>query len=273
MKVLHIVLFVVVLCCSVQFSKAIRRRIGAFNIQVFGQSKAGKWWVMNDLVQILKRYDLVLIQEIRDSYGTAIIELLDDLNGSTGDAYSMIIGSRQGRSSSKEQYCYFYKNSLFQVLNQNEYPDSNDYFERPPFNVLFRDKEDGKEFVVSGLHAKPDDAVKEIDRMIEVYTYIENTLETSDVVMMGDFNADCSYVGSSDWSSIRLWTDSRFNWLINDYADTTVSGTDCAYDRIVTAGSLNFYSGKVYEFDKDLSLETYDPVDVSDHYPVEAYVA
>ena len=56
---------------------------------------------------------------------------------------------------------------------------------------------------------------------------------SQDVLMMGDFNADCSYVGSNDWSSIGLWTDNRFNWLIDNYADTTVSSTDCAYDRFV----------------------------------------
>ncbi|KAJ8036639.1 Deoxyribonuclease-1 [Holothuria leucospilota] len=273
MKALQIAVLVAVLCCSVQFSKAIRRRIGAFNIQVFGQTKAGKWWVMEDLVQILKRYDMVLIQEIRDAAGTAIVELLHQLNDETGNEYSMIIGNRQGRTSSKEQYCYFYKSSLFQVLDSNEYPVSYDHFERPPFNVLFRDKGDGKEFVASGIHAKPDDAVEEIDRMSDVYSYIESTLGTSNVVMMGDFNADCRYVGPGDWSSISIWTDSRFKWLINNYADTTVSSTNCAYDRIVTAGSLTFYSGKVFKFDDELSLQTYNPKDVSDHYPVEAYVA
>lgn len=55
-----------------------------------------------------------------------------------------------------------------------------------------------------------------------------------DVVIMGDLNADCSYVGSNDWQDIRLRTQSRFDWVISDTADTTVSGnTDCAYDRQV----------------------------------------
>ncbi|KAJ8034036.1 Deoxyribonuclease-1-like 2 [Holothuria leucospilota] len=132
-------------------------------------------------------------------------------------------------------YCFpSIRSSIFQVLSNNEYPVGYHHFERPPFNVLFRDKGDGKEFVASGLHAKADHAVTEIDRMTEVYSFIETTLGTSNVVLMGDFNADCSYVGSGDWSSIRLWTDSRFNWLIDNYADTTVSNiTNCAYDRSV----------------------------------------
>lgn len=52
-----------------------------------------------------------------------------------------------------------------------------------------------------------------------------------DVVFLGDFNADCSYVRSADWPHIRLRTSRDFQWLIPDTADTTVTNTNCAYDR------------------------------------------
>ena len=51
---------------------------------------------------------------------------------------------------------------------------------------------------------------------------------------MGDFNAGCDYVSSYD--NIKLATDSRFYWAINNHADSTTKGTDCPYDRIVLAG-------------------------------------
>ena len=49
---------------------------------------------------------------------------------------------------------------------------------------------------------------------------------------MGNFNADCSYVTSSEWPSIRLWSDDRFNWLVDNDFDTTTTDTCCAYDRL-----------------------------------------
>lgn len=50
--------------------------------------------------------------------------------------------------------------------------------------------------------------------------------------MLGDFNADCSYIRPNDWSQIALRSDESFLWLIDDHVDTTVSiNTDCAYDR------------------------------------------
>ena len=53
---------------------------------------------------------------------------------------------------------------------------------------------------------------------------------------MGDFNADCSYVSSKDWTKIVLREDDSLWWVVDDNEDTTVSvNTDCAYDRYTTS--------------------------------------
>ncbi|XP_069426754.1 deoxyribonuclease-1 isoform X1 [Ovis canadensis] len=95
-----------------------------------------------------------------------------------------------------------------------------------------------------------------------------------DVMLMGDFNADCSYVTSSQWSSIRLRTSSTFQWLIPDSADTTATSTNCAYDRIVVAGSLlqsSVVPGSAVPFDFQAAygLSNEMALAISDHYPVE----
>lgn len=56
-------------------------------------------------------------------------------------------------------------------------------------------------------------------------------LSPQDIVLLGDFNMGCSYVTGSDWQQIRLFTDKSFHWLITNEADTTVSHTNCPYDR------------------------------------------
>ena len=50
-------------------------KIASFNIQIFGQSKSSKQEVMDILVQIIRDFDIVAIQEIRDAAGTSIITL------------------------------------------------------------------------------------------------------------------------------------------------------------------------------------------------------
>lgn len=52
-----------------------------------------------------------------------------------------------------------------------------------------------------------------------------------DAVILGDLNADCSYIAKRKWPNVKLRNQTRFHWKIADSVDTTVSTTDCAYDR------------------------------------------
>lgn len=57
-------------------------------------------------------------------------------------------------------------------------------------------------------------------------------------MFLGDFSAGCAYLTRADKKKIRLFTSSKFHWLIGDKMDTTVTDeTSCAYDRFV-CGSL-----------------------------------
>lgn len=67
--------------------------------------------------------------------------------------------------------------------------------------------------------------------LVEKHTLRLTLLSLQDIVLLGDFNAGCSYVSGSDWQQIRIFTDKTFHWLITDAADTTVSQTVCPYDR------------------------------------------
>jgi hypothetical protein len=55
----------------------------------------------------------------------------------------------------------------------------------------------------------------------------------------------------------------QYNWLVHDLADTTVSSTDCAYDRIVTLDELNGRLVGSWGID-----DSFNSTDLSDHYPV-----
>ncbi|KAK2146996.1 hypothetical protein LSH36_574g00010 [Paralvinella palmiformis] len=252
--------------------------IGAFNIQIFGLDKMEDEVAVANIIEILKRYDLVLIQEIRDSSETAIFDLLDQFNTAVAPrTYGISISERLGRTSSKEQYAFFYDQSIFTVLDEYTYHDNSDVFEREPYIVTFGVTGYSiSEFAYLAIHSKPDDAVAELDYLVRVYdeSIGNGAVPTSNWLFGGDFNADCTYVGPGDWDSISLWTDTRFSWIIDNDADSTVSvTTDCAYDRFVLSGNLDqhFVSGSsvVYDYWADMDLTEQEALDVSDHYPVE----
>lgn len=58
-----------------------------------------------------------------------------------------------------------------------------------------------------------------------------------DVILLGDFNADCASLTKKRLDDLVLRTQAGFHWAIPDGVDTTVrASTHCTYDRIVLHG-------------------------------------
>ena len=90
---------------------------------------------------------------------------------------------------------------------------------------------DVSDFALAAIHTSPKAAESEIDHLVDVYDDIVQQWQLKDVMILGDYNAGCSYVTRSEWRKIRLATDKRFYWLFSDLMDTTVAKSDCPYDR------------------------------------------
>eukprot|EP00029_Vermamoeba_vermiformis_P006928 TRINITY_DN2852_c0_g1_i1.p1 TRINITY_DN2852_c0_g1~~TRINITY_DN2852_c0_g1_i1.p1 ORF type:complete len:314 (+),score=36.59 TRINITY_DN2852_c0_g1_i1:127-1068(+) len=267
-KYLLSVLFI--LLCLTIVSQALT--IGAFNVQVFGGTKIAKPDVASILVQIFRRYDLALIQEIRDTTQTAVFQLLDMINDYSGPKYSLILSDRLGRTTSKEQYGFFYKESEFTHLAAFQYNDTLNRFERPPFPNLWKINANGFEFFTVPIHTSPDYAVSEIDALADVFDKSVEFFSEPNGIVMGDFNAGCNYVSKSAWSTIRLRNESRFVWLIPDDSDTTATTTVCPYDRfVVSQGPMKdlVYNTTIFTFDTYFNLNYTQATAVSDHYSIE----
>lgn len=255
-------------------------RIAAFNIRTFGETKMSNATLSVYFVKILSRYDIAVIQEVRDSHLVAVGKLLDELNRDKPDTYRYVVSEPLGRKSYKEQYLFVYRPDQVSILDSYQYDDGcepcgNDTFSREPAIVkFFSPYTEVQEFAIVPLHAAPTEAVSEIDALYDVYLDVWQKWGLEDIMFMGDFNAGCSYVTSSQWSSIRLRTSPIFQWLIPDSADTTVTSTHCAYDRIVVAGALLQAavvpnSAVPFDFQAEYGLSNQLAEAISDHYPVE----
>jgi hypothetical protein len=99
--------------------------IGSFNMQVFGVTKAGKPEVLKLLAQILSRYDVAAVQEIRDASGTAFPKLLTAINElvEPDRHFESVVGPREGRTNSKEQYAFIYDTARVEPVTSYRYPD------------------------------------------------------------------------------------------------------------------------------------------------------
>ncbi|XP_040491355.1 deoxyribonuclease-1 isoform X4 [Ursus maritimus] len=215
---------------------ALSLKIAAFNIRTFGETKMSNATLSHYIVQILSRYDIAVVQEVRDSYLTAVGRLLDILNQDDPDTYHYVVSEPLGRNSYKERYLFLFRPDQVSVRDSYQYDDGcepcgNDTFSREPAIVWFHSPLTAvQEFAIVPLHAAPLDAVAEMDALYDVYLDVRQKWDLEDIMLMGDFNAGCSYVAPSQWASIRLRTSPAFQWLIPDTADTTSTSTHCAYD-------------------------------------------
>ncbi|KAL5966699.1 Deoxyribonuclease-1-like 2 [Taenia solium] len=109
--------------------------------------------------------------------------------------YRGLMGPRKGRSSSKEQIGFLYRPDKIQFAGAFPMKTESEAFERPPdcFALIIKEN----------------------------------------LIILGDMNADCKYLSEWDRNELRLRTDHRYKWLIEDGADTTVAKSDCVYDRLV----------------------------------------
>lgn len=189
-------------------------KISAFNVQIFGTSFMGDPAKVTELIKIIKRYDILMIQEIRDSSQTAIYDLQTQLNNSTTDDYDVIVSARLGRTSSKEQYAFFYKRSSITLMGCIQETDASDLFEREPYTCRFKNKVSNKSFSLISLHAKPEDAVNELNALRDVWDTVSSAYGDSNIIAMGDFNADCDYLSNNEFDNLDFNVGGAFTWHI-----------------------------------------------------------
>jgi hypothetical protein len=193
----------------------------------------------------LKAYDIVFVEEIRDSSGTAFPKLCQLMGG-----YTCLNSSRAGKTSSKEQYGVIYKNVEFLGMTDWNVGDNMGHFNRPPFGVSFRAGNWSFQVIVE--HTDPDDVPSEMNYLEAIAVSAGGP---ADKVVLGDLNADCSYYKTPP-ANFKDW-----NWAIPDSEDTTVAATDCAYDRIIlNEGAARHFVN--YSVVRDVSKSE------SDHYLV-----
>ncbi|XP_075422725.1 deoxyribonuclease-1-like [Ascaphus truei] len=101
--------FAFALTLTLVLSEVSALNIGSFNIKAFGDAKMKNTAVVNILMKILPRYDIVLIMEVRDTDLSAVKILMQELNSlETGAVYSSINSDLLGREGYKERYLFIY---------------------------------------------------------------------------------------------------------------------------------------------------------------------
>ena len=246
-------------------------KVASFNIQVFGQSKLGKAHVMNTLARVARNFDVIAIQEIRSKNEDVMPRFLELIN-SEGRHYDFVIGERQGRTDSKEQYAFIFDRETIETDRAALYSvaDPDGLLHRPPLVGWFRTRgpapSDAFTFSLVNIHTDPDEAEAEVNYLAQVFRKVrdEDGRNEDDVIILGDLNVDEAHLG-------QLKKVPGITWAIVG-EKTNVRRTQ-QYDNIVFHGTATReYTGRsgVFDFLREYNLTSQEALEVSDHMPVWA---
>lgn len=248
-------------------------RIASFNIQVFGQAKSEKPHVIATLADIVRKFHVVAIQEIRTQDNYFIPKFVQLVN-QTGRRYDCVVSDRLGNSKSTEQYAFIFDTEVVECSRQSVYivGDPNNLLHREPHVATFRTRVDPNyafTFTLINVHTDPSSNVlaKEIDALAEVYRVVRRAGgNEDDVIMLGDFNADPDHFG-------RLGSIPGITPLIRGQGVFSNTRQNALYDNlIVHAPSTTEYAGRsgVFNVMREYSRSLDEAEQVSDHFPVWA---
>jgi deoxyribonuclease-1-like protein len=249
-------------------------RIASFNIQVFGDDKASKPYIMQTLALAVRNFHVVAIQEIRTQDAYLLDNFLRNyVNADGKHFYDYVIGPRLGRSNSKEQYAFIYDMAAVEVNRQSIYTvnDPQDLLHREPLVALFRVRgpapTEAFTFMLVNIHTDPDETKEELDTLADVYRAVrQSSGGEDDVIILGDLNVDDRHLGRlGEIPGIRpivsrVFTNTRQTALYDNF--------------IVHQPSTAEFTGRWGVFDirqlVNPPLTNEQALEVSDHLPIWA---
>jgi deoxyribonuclease-1-like protein len=228
--------------------------IAAWNIQVLGDKKWSDKEKRKIILKVIRNFDIIFIQEIRDESGNVVKDICDEMKG-----YECILSARAGRTSSKEQYLVLYRNT-YNIIGKDDLATDNEsynFWERPPLVLRFNIS--NYKFTTYIIHVTPDDVINELSALEKISSDENNNYgEKENQMWLGDFNTDGNYYNEK---GKLIFSD--FLWVISNDMDTTVAQSSNTYDRIILNHNM---------FKETLTSGVYNTsdisVNVSDHYPV-----
>ena len=244
--------------------------ICSFNIQVFGESKIAKPQVVDVLAKVVRKFDIVAIQEVRAKSDSVIPQFLSAINAD-GSRYQFVIGPRLGRTVSKEQYTFIYDSTRIEVdpSSVGTSPNPGDRLHRPPLHARFRVRanppESGFSFWLVDTHTDPDEVSAEVNALADVFMEMKALRpDEDDVILLGDFNA-----GPPQFGKIKQIP--GVGWAVSGV--TTNTRRSKTYDNLIfDTRTTTEYTGRwgVLDLQNTFALSIDKALEVSDHNPVWA---
>ncbi len=244
-------------------------RIASFNLQVFGSLKRSKPHVMAMVVQLIRPFDVVALQEIASNQDDLLPELCDRLNQS-GRQFDYMIGPRVGRGTQRKQFAILFETSRIETDRYQLYTvdDPQDLVDCEPLVGWFRVKgfppEQAFTFSLVNCQTEPHLAEQENRYLSDLIQAIEQDgRHEDDWILAGDFGASDTQLSHLAASGVRFALQG---------VPTNTRGSHMLDNLLFSNHATGEYTGRagVVDFLRQHNLSIEQALEISDHLPVWA---
>ena len=204
--------------------------IASWNLKNIGQTKLNDPTRIDVIIDILRNYDIIAIQEVKDVTLQLPQQLVDKMN-EDGSNYNVVASDRVGRNVF-EQYLFVYDDDKIDAISgTGGYGiEPDDEFEREPYYAMFRSG--NFDFYLFTIHTKPDSVATEIPALRAAYMDLQNnTPDENDIILLGDFNGKAP--GVTAGSYITMDAIAQIPDIIFTINEETNTRGGMAYDNII----------------------------------------
>ncbi len=252
--------------------------MGSFNIQTLGRSKLQRPEVVDVLVNIIQRFDLLAVQELRDNQEGTIPQLLDFVNAKAnaiGSHYQAVVSPplKHNDSNYSEQLVYLYDSTHIELIAESYVAqDPSGRMARPPYVAQFRYRsnypQESFSFLLVNVHTSPERNQNQIE-LVALEELLSDIRQRhpyeDDIILLGDLNAE-----PAQFNTVR-WFDHQ-TAAVPSHWKTNTRGTK-NYDNLVfdirRTAEFTGQSG-VFDLKTTYQLPMEQALQVSDHMPVWA---
>jgi hypothetical protein len=227
---------------EVEEPESITFSVANWHINGFGKKTTDNETKLELILDIIRQYDIIFVQGIQDSSGSAFNDLCLELS-----SYECRLSERTGESQTKEQYGVVYANDI-EIVEWKDYSkDNRDEWERSPLMVKF--KLNDFTFNAYNIHIDKDEALTEMEELEDI------VINSGNVMVLGNLYADCDFYNMTHEKDFKEW-----DWVIDNNEDTFVLEEDCAFDRIILNEELSDKMKDSGIYNEDIKK------DISNHY-------
>ena len=234
----------------------------SWNIQNFGRSKSSSDSTMNYICDKIKKFDIVVIQEVSTSeFGAQAVAKLDMILDRTGTSWDYVV-SDPTTGAGSERYAYLYKKSRVKLKEKPQLEKTlQDKLNREPFRAIFIFKLN--EYYLFDLHLVPTD--KNPAAEAAFLSSLGDTYKGKRIILMGDLNlsqSDPGFDGIKKWSKPTL-IGKKTSLKMKDNGEKL----NMEYDNFFISSNINLIKSDVINFFKDFK-DLKSARKISDHCPI-----